>query len=62
MFYENFGNVVNSDFIGQVIDESSQPIEGVEVKVGAVTKYTDARGIFVIKDARSLKFAYQTDL
>ncbi|MBL0013384.1 MAG: hypothetical protein IPP30_06355 [Flavobacterium sp.] len=60
-FTENFGNAVNSDFIGQVIDESSQPIEGVEVKVGAVTKYTDAKGIFAIKDATVFeKFAYIT--
>ncbi len=60
-FTENFGNVVTSDFIGQITDESSQPIEGVEVKVGAVTKYTDARGIFVIKDASVFeKFAYIT--
>ena len=60
-FTENFGNAVKSDFIGQVIDESAQPIEGVEVKVGAVTKYTDAKGIFVIKNASVYeKFAYLT--
>lgn len=60
-FTENFGSVANRDFIGQVINESNQPIEGVEVKVGAVTKYTDARGIFVIKNAAVYeKFAYIT--
>jgi uncharacterized protein (TIGR02145 family) len=60
-FTENFGSVANRDFIGQVINENNQPIEGVEVKVGSVTKYTDAKGIFVIKNASVYeKFAYIT--
>jgi uncharacterized protein (TIGR02145 family) len=60
-FTENFGSVTNRDFIGQIINESNQPIEGVEVKVGSVTKYSDARGIFVINNATVYeKFAYIT--
>ena len=60
-FAENFGSVANRDFIGQVINENNQPIEGVEVKVGSVTKYTDARGVFVVKNATVYeKFAYIT--
>ena len=37
-FAENFGNVVNRNFIGQIINENSQPIEGVEIKIGSITK------------------------
>ncbi|NBU81627.1 MAG: hypothetical protein EBS55_08270 [Flavobacteriaceae bacterium] len=60
-FAENFGNVVNRNFIGQIVNENSQPIEGVEIKIGSITKYTDSKGVFVIKDAEVYeKFAYIT--
>ena len=60
-FTENFGNFANRDFIGQIINENSQPIEGVEIKIGSITKYTDSKGIFVIKGAEVYeKFAYIT--
>jgi uncharacterized protein (TIGR02145 family) len=60
-FTQNFGISTNRDFIGQVIDENTQPIEGVEVKVGGVIKYTDSKGVFVIKNAGVYeKFAYIT--
>jgi len=60
-FTENFGNFANRNFIGQIINENSQPIEGVEIKIGSITKYTDSKGVFVIKDAEVYeKFAYIT--
>ena len=60
-FTENFGNLANRDFIGQIINENSQPIEGVEIKIGSITKYTDSKGVFVIKNAAVYeKFAYIT--
>ena len=58
---ENFGNLVARDFIGQVINESSEPIEGVEIKIGASTQFTNSDGIFYIRNAEVFeKFAYVT--
>lgn len=60
-FTENFGNFANRNFIGQIVNENSQPIEGVEIKIGSITKYTDSKGVFVIKNAAVYeKFAYIT--
>ena len=60
-FNENFGNLVTRDFIGQVINESSEPIEGVEIKIGASTQLTNSDGIFYIRNAEVFeKFAYVT--
>ena len=60
-FTENFGNFANRNFIGQIVNENSQPIEGVEIKIGSITKYTDSKGVFVIKNAEVYeKFAYIT--
>ena len=61
IFAENFGNVANRNFIGQIVNENSQPIEGVEIKIGSITKHTDSKGVFVIKNAEVYeKFAYIT--
>jgi uncharacterized protein (TIGR02145 family) len=60
-FTENFGNVTNRDFIGQIVDENNQALEGVEIKIGAISKFTDSKGVFVIKNAEVYeKFAYIT--
>lgn len=60
-FNENFGNIANRDFIGQVVNENSEPIEGVEIKAGSIIKHTDSKGVFVIKGADVYeKFAYIT--
>ncbi len=47
----NLGATINRDFIGQIIDESNNPISGVTVTIGSLTKQTDANGIFIIKNA-----------
>lgn len=60
-FTENFGNQVTRDFVGQVVNESSQPMEGVEIKIGAITQFTDSDGLFYIRNAAVYeKFAYVT--
>ena len=60
-FTENFGNLANRDFIGQIVDENNQALEGVEVKIGSISKITDSKGVFVIKNAAVYeKFAYIT--
>lgn len=60
-FTENFGNLVTRDFVGQVVNESSQPMEGVEIKVGASTQLTDSDGVFYIRNAEVFeRFAYVT--
>jgi uncharacterized protein (TIGR02145 family) len=60
-FTENFGNLANRDFIGQIVDENNQALEGVEVKIGSISKTTDSKGVFVIKNAAVYeKFAYIT--
>lgn len=47
----NLGATITRDFIGQIIDESNNPISGVTVTIGSLTKQTDANGIFIIKNA-----------
>lgn len=50
-FSDNFGNSINSDFIGRVIDSNNNPIEGVTITIGNMTTPTDANGVFVMNDA-----------
>ncbi len=60
-FTENFGTMVSRDFIGQVLNENLQPVEGVEIKVGSIIQNTDSKGVFVIKNAQVFeKHAYIT--
>ncbi|MGX7666775.1 hypothetical protein [Flavobacterium pedocola] len=60
-FSQNFGNQVSRDFIGQVVDESNQPIQGATVKIGTSTVQTDVNGVFIIYSAVVYeKFAYIT--
>lgn len=58
-FANNFGNVVNRDFLGQVADHLGQPISNALVTIGTSTAYTDANGVFIIHGASVYeKFAY----
>ena len=60
-FNQNLGTMVSRDFIGQVLNENLQPVEGVEIKVGSVIQNTDSKGVFVIKNAQVFeKHAYIT--
>lgn len=57
----NLGATITRDFIGQIIDESSNPISSASVKIGSATKQTDANGFFIIKNASvNEKMAYVT--
>lgn len=60
-FAENFGNAVSRDFIGQVVNENNQPLQGVAVKIGTTTVQTDINGVFIINNANVYEqFAYIT--
>jgi hypothetical protein len=51
-FDKNFGNYVNRDFIGQVLDINNQPVENATVEIDTKTVQTDKNGVFIIDDAR----------
>jgi hypothetical protein len=60
-FSKNFGASASRDFIGQVVDASSNPISGVTIKIGNETAQTDANGVFKINGAQVYEhFAYIT--
>ncbi len=60
-FSENFGNEVNRDFIGQVVDAANYPIQNVTIKIGSSTVQTDINGVFIINNASVYqKFAFIT--
>jgi hypothetical protein len=60
-FAQNFGNEVNRDFIGQVVDVNSNPIQNATVKIGTATVQTDVNGVFIINGANvHERFAYVT--
>lgn len=60
-FAQNFGNAVNRDFIGQVVDTDNNPLQGVTVKIGTSTVQTDVNGVFIINGANVYqRFAYIT--
>ncbi|MBF6642327.1 hypothetical protein IVB69_12620 [Flavobacterium sp. J49] len=60
-FTQNFGNSVNRDFIGQVVDTDNNPLQGATVKIGSSTVQTDVNGIFIINGANVYqRFAYIT--
>nr|WP_294937162.1 carboxypeptidase-like regulatory domain-containing protein [uncultured Flavobacterium sp.] len=60
-FTQNFGTSVSRDFIGQVVNESNQPLKGVTVKIGSKTAQTDFNGVFIINNAGVYEqFAYIT--
>jgi hypothetical protein len=57
----DLGLTISRDFIGQIIDENSNPISGATVKVGSSTNETDANGFFIIKNASvKTQLAYVT--
>lgn len=58
-FSQYFGNEINRDFIGNVIDENDNPISGVSISIGNDTATTDDNGVFIINDASvKERFAY----
>lgn len=60
-FSQNFGNSVNRDFIGQVVDTDNNPLQGVTIKIGSSTTQTDLNGVFILNGANVYdRFAYIT--
>lgn len=56
---ENFGNQVNSDFMGRVVDPQNNPISGAMIQIGNSTTDTDNNGVFILKNIQVYeKFAY----
>ncbi len=51
-FDKNFGNFVNRDFIGQVVDNNDQPLQNATIEIDTKTVQTDKYGVFIIDDAR----------
>ncbi|MCA0154528.1 carboxypeptidase-like regulatory domain-containing protein, partial [Winogradskyella vincentii] len=50
-FSEYFGNNVFKNFLGTVIDDDEEPIEGVTITIGNETATTDSNGVFIINNA-----------
>ena len=58
-FSENFGNSVDRDFMGKIMDSSHNPISGATVQIGSDSATTDDNGIFIIEGATVYqRFAY----
>jgi hypothetical protein len=58
-FSSNFGGEINKDFIGRIVDEYSNPISNVAIKIGSSTTLTDVNGMFIINGATvHEKFAF----
>lgn len=56
-----FGNQVNRDFIGQVVDINGNPVSNANIKIGSTTGTTDSNGVFILKNATVYeRFAYIT--
>jgi hypothetical protein len=55
----DFGNDVNRNFIGIVVNEDNQPLASATVTIGSVTTQTDLNGMFVINNVTVKEnFAY----
>ncbi|WP_282043679.1 hypothetical protein [Winogradskyella flava] len=58
-FSEYFGPEISRDFLGNVIDQNHNPIEGVIITIGNETAMTDSDGIFIIRNANiNERFGY----
>ncbi len=49
-FTAHFGEKVNRDFLGEVVDERGDPLDMVLVKIGDKQATTDENGVFIIRD------------
>jgi hypothetical protein len=58
-FEENFGNSVTARFLGRIVDEQREPIQGVTIRIGNTVTTTDLFGIFSMSSSEVFeKFAY----
>ncbi|WP_298514041.1 Calx-beta domain-containing protein [uncultured Kordia sp.] len=60
-FEENFGSSVTARFIGRVVDEDNNPLQGVTIRIGTTVTTTDLFGTFSASSSEVFeKFAYIT--
>lgn len=60
-FEENFGTTITARFLGRVVNEQNEPVQGATVRIGNSITTTDLFGIFSVEDASAYeKFAYVT--
>lgn len=58
-FIQNFGNEINRDFLGTVVDTNNNPIDNVMITIGSSVAMTDSNGVFIINDATvNQRFGY----
>ena len=46
----DFGSNIQRDFMGRIVDQSSIPLDNVNITIGSKTAITDNNGMFVIND------------
>ena len=49
-FQYNYGNIVNRNFFGQVLDRSGNPVSGATISIGSSTVQTTSQGFFMLKN------------
>ncbi|MFC6269272.1 carboxypeptidase-like regulatory domain-containing protein [Frigoriflavimonas asaccharolytica] len=49
-FQYNYGNTVNRNFFGQVLDRSGNPVSGATISIGTSTVQTNSKGFFLLKN------------
>ena len=55
----NFGSLVNSSFIGVVVNENNEKLQGVETTINNEVVYTDSNGVFIFNNVSVYeKFAF----
>ncbi|AXG72369.1 calx-beta domain protein [Kordia sp. SMS9] len=60
-FEENFGTSVNARFLGRIVDEENNPIQGATIRIGTTVTTTDLFGMFSASSSEVFeKFAYIT--
>ncbi|WP_430467422.1 hypothetical protein [Winogradskyella ouciana] len=58
-FSQYFGNTINRDFLGTIVNKNNLPLQGVTITIGNETAQTDSNGVFIIKDAEvNKRFGY----
>lgn len=58
-FSQNFGQSVQRDFMGQIVDENNNPLVNAIVKIGSSQVNTDINGVFILKNTNVYeKFAF----
>lgn len=58
-FNYDYGNTVNRDFYGSVLDRAGNPVSGVSIAIGSSSVTTNSQGFFILNNVSvKEKFAY----